>query len=192
MYHVLHSFGPLFKPTLMLGAIPEVEGIESWMSGQPITVPVAEPLVLEIDPDEAGEPREMYELEALVLSRRLVDALVEAGVDNLQIYSAVLQGPESGREFPHYCLVNVVGAVCCADLEQSVYTTTSTSPTINVAFDELVIDPIRARGALMFRLGESLGTIVVHEDVKRYLLDRGFSMLTFEDVGASAADGDAR
>jgi hypothetical protein len=178
----MHCYAPLFTDTLALGEIPEVDDVESWMSGSAVVVPVPEPLEIEIDPDEPGLPQEMYELEALIMSDRLLRALQEIGVDNLQPYRARLVGPESGRVFENYHLVNVVGAVLCADLERSEYDPPPGSPTISVAFDRLVIDEARTGGTLLFRLGESLSKILVHEKVKRHLESRGFDMLTFDEV----------
>lgn len=182
MYHVLNCFGALFQPTLALGAIPDVDGIESWMNGQTIDVPVPEPLVIEIDPDEPGEPLEMYQLEALIMSTRLANALQEAGVDNLQSFAAVLRAPESGRTFEGYRLVNVVGAVSCADMTRSEFVAPPGRPTISVAFDKLVIDERRTGGALLFRLAESLGTILVHDRVKRHLDASGLRTLHYTPV----------
>lgn len=182
MYFAMHCYGPLFADVLALGAIPEVEGVDSWMSGEAIAATVPEPLEIEIDPDEPGDPLEMYELEALIMSERLLRALQEIGVDNLQAYRARLVGPESGRTFENYFLVNVVGAVSCADLELSEYDPPPGRPTISVAFERLVIDEKRTGGTLLFRLAESLSTILVHEKVKLHLESRGFDMLTFDEV----------
>lgn len=182
MYFVLDCFGPLFKDVVSLGAIPDVPGVASWMSGQPIAVPVPEPLVIEIDPDEPGSPLEMYQLEALILSKRLARALEEAGVDNLQVYDVALRGPESGRLIDDYCIANIVGPVSCADLARSDYIPPPGRPTISVVFESLVVDEARAGGILMFRLAESLSTILVHEMVKTHLEARGFDMLTFRST----------
>jgi hypothetical protein len=187
MYYSLNCFGPLFKEVVSLGAIPDVEGVESWMSGQPIAVPVPEPLVIEIDPDEPGSPLEMYQLEALVLSKRLARALEEAGVDNLQLYDVELRGPASGRVFDDYCVANVVGPVSCADLARSAYVAPPGRPTISVVFESLVVDEARAGGILMLRLAESLSTILVHDKVKTHLERRGFDMLTFRSTAPPPA-----
>jgi hypothetical protein len=108
-------------------------------------------------------------------------------VDNLQLYQARLRGPESQRVFDDFYVVNVVGAVSCADLSKSEYEPPPGRPTISVAFEKLVIDESKTRGALLFRLAESLSTIIVHEGVKRHLDRRGFDMLTFREIESSSA-----
>ena len=129
----------------------------------------------------------MYELEALIMSGRLLRALEESGVDNLQAFRAVLLGPESGRALDDYYIVIVVGAVSCADLGRSEYDPPPGPPTISVAFERLVIDEARTGGALLFRLAESVSTILVHEKVKLHLESRGFDMLTFDEVSSASA-----
>jgi hypothetical protein len=185
MYFEMHCFGPLFTDVLALGEIPEVDEVDSWMTGSAIIAPVPEPLEIEIDPDEPGLPLEMYELEALIVSERLLRAIQEIGVDNLQPYRARLIGPESRRVFEGYFLVNVVGAISCADLTLSEYIAPPGRPTISVAFETLVIDEARAGGMLLFRLAESLSTVLVHEKLKLHLDSRGFDMLTFREVASA-------
>jgi hypothetical protein len=182
VYHEMHCFGPLFTDVIALGAIPEFEHVQSWMSGQPLSAPVPEPITIDIDPDEPGSPLEMYELEALIVSDRLLRALRSSGVDNLQSFRVTLRGPQSGRVIEDYHIVNIVGAVSCADLSESRFDPPPGRPTISVAFSRLVIDESRTAGALLFRLAESLSTIIVHDDVKRHLETTGFDMLTFRNV----------
>ena len=177
-YSVLQCWGP--DDYLVIGSAPEVEGVESWISGDPILTPIPEPLEFEADPDEPLEPKELYNMDVLLMSDRLVAALQEAGVDNLQVYRALIRAPESRRTWSNYAVVNVVGAVQCADLTRSEYVAHG-PPIIDVDFDSLVIDEEKAGGQLMFRLAEDLTAILVHDRVKDHLLARGFDMLTFQD-----------
>src|SRR5947207_10152009 len=89
-YYVLECFTPLDADPADIGVLPDVEGVETWMDGSLISVPVPEPLQLELDPNEPGLLKEMYNLEMLVMSERLVSALRHAGVDNLQVFRAVI------------------------------------------------------------------------------------------------------
>ena|SRR5687768_16074699 len=183
-YYELHCFSRLFTDVLELGEIPQFDHVESRMSGQPLPAPVPEPVVIPIEDDGPGEPLEMYELEALIMSGKLLRQLKSAGVDNLEAFRAILRG-DNGRTIDDYFIVNVVGAIACANLEESEYDPPTGRATINVWFDRLVIDEDRAGNTKLFRLGENLGTILVHEDVKRHLEDGGFHMLTFREVPSS-------
>jgi len=186
-YYVLMCFTPWFTKSASIGPAPQVEGVSSWIKGQLIDTPVPQPLPFSVepdeddrDPDEPGVLLEMYQDSYVLMTTRLVDALREAGVDNLQVYDAVISDPRTGSVADNYKVVNVVGVVACADLGRSTYTATG-APLIDVSFDSLVIDEKRAGGLLLFRLAESLSAIIVHERVKRHLLAKGFDMLTFRD-----------
>ncbi|MBK6534554.1 MAG: hypothetical protein IPF99_34880 [Deltaproteobacteria bacterium] len=179
-HYVLQCFSPLFDPVLALGALPEVDGVESWMAGTLITTSVPQPVEVTVDRDEPGDLLELYQLEALVMSERLVSALRAAGVDNLQVFDLVIRAPESGRVFTTHKLVNVVGRVACADLTRSTYASPRGSPLIDVDFDGLAIDEGRAGDHLLFRLAECVSAVIVHEQLRRQLIDQGFSMLTFQ------------
>lgn len=52
-------------------------------------------------------------------------------------------------------------------------------PMVSVDFDSLAIDAARARGALMFRLAESVSGIVVHESVRKAVEAAGIDSLSF-------------
>ena len=186
-YYVLMCFTPWFTKSASIGPAPQVEGVSSWIKGQLIDTPVPQPLQFTVEPDEddrepdePGVLLEMYQDSYVLMTNRLVDALHEAGVDNLQLFDAVISDPRTGSISADYKVVNVVGVVACADLGRSTYTATGT-PLIDVSFDRLVIDPQRAGGLLLFRLAESLSAIIVHERVKSHLLAKGFDMLTFRD-----------
>ena len=186
-YYVLMCFTPWFTKSASLGPAPQVAGVSSWIKGQLIDTPVPQPLPFTVEPDEddrepdePGVLLEMYQDSYVLMTKRLVDALQEAGVDNLQLFDAVISDPRTGMVSADYKVVNVVGVVACADLGKSTYTT-SGAPLIDVSFDSLAIDEKRAGGLLLFRLAESLSAIIVHERVKSHLLAKGFDMLTFRD-----------
>lgn len=180
MYTILQCFAPLFQDAAGLGACPDVEGVASWMDGRPITAPVPEPLAMELDAEAPGVLLELYQLEMLIMTERLLAALREAGVDNLQDYALHLRDPATGQVTEGYRAVNVVGLVACADLGRSTFEAPPGAPMLDVDFDGLVIDEARAGGRLLFRLAECVSAIVVHDSVREHLLARGFDMLTFQ------------
>jgi hypothetical protein len=165
-----------------------VDGVESWISGRAIEVPMPEPIVFDVeldeddrDPLEPGVLLEMYQFGVVLMTERLVNALREAGVDNLQVFNAVIRDRFAGTVAVSHRVVNVVGVVACADMQHSTYSAPDGSAVIDVSFDSLVIDHHRAGGHLLFRLAESLAAIIVHQRVKDRLLAAGFDMLTFRD-----------
>lgn len=107
---------------------------------------------------------------------RLVTALQQAGVDNLQIFPAVVVDAVSGIEYQDYVVANVIGVVSCADLSRS-----SGEPIANAYyFNQLKIDPSRAHDLFLFRLKESLIEIVVHQKVAEAIERAGFRGIVLE------------
>jgi hypothetical protein len=178
-YYVLQCFSPLDADPAEIGRIPAIEGVESWMKGALIDAPIQEPIELELDPNEPGPMLEMYNLGMLILSERLVAALQDAGVDNLQVFRVGITDPATGERRTDYRAVNIVGCVAAADLNKSVWSSAGRRPIIDVEFDSLTIDPKRAGGFLLFRLAECISAIIIHASVRQSLLDAGFDMLTF-------------
>lgn len=112
--------------------------------------------------DDAQLPHFESELVP-VMSRRLVEALQGAGITNLQLFPAVLQNSKTGATWTDYFAVNVVGLIACASpsSKMEVLGLRSDGQTPLAVFNELIVAPQRAGGALMFRLAEAPGTILL-------------------------------
>ena len=98
-----------------------------------------------------------------LMSRRLVETLEGAGVDNLQKFEAELHDETSGEINRYFYVVNVVGLVAAADLSKS----KSLPLGGGHVFTDLTVDPSKTQGLLVFRLAESLIDIIVHERVAK-------------------------
>lgn len=179
-YTVLQCVGERGVPVAGLGASPIVPAVDSWIKGALIVEPVEQPVVMELDPEEPGTLLDLYQLDVLVMSKRLVDALIEAGVDNLQVFGLLLIDPTTGARIDSHRLVNIVGAVAVADMAQSRVAGTRGPAMMDVDFDSLAVDESRAAGFLLFRLAECLTAILVHDRVRRHLSARGFTSLVFQ------------
>jgi len=164
--------------------VPPDDETHLWMSGTRFEDPSASPLVMEWDPDtEDGERLAFYEGDPLLMTKELVVALQETGVDNLDTYETVIRSP-SGKEDCHdYLAVNIIGAIAVADMEQSetidIHGTGTTM--IDVDFESLVIDEEKAAGHLFFRLAECVSAVIVGEPVVEHLKKKGGFGLTFLD-----------
>lgn len=114
-----------------------------------------------------------------LMQKRLVDVLRSAGVDNLQTFPTEIRHEGTNEEVLGYVAVNIVGRVSCIDLESS-----EAEPFVGeeLYIKKLVIDPAKARGALMFRLHESSMIVLVHEKVAQAIKAGGFLGLTLEPV----------
>lgn len=116
-----------------------------------------------------------------LMTHRLVAALRQAGVDNLQTYETRLIDPLGTPPAPPdlYLAVNIVGRVAAADLSKSVLNPEVKERMISMDFHSLAVDEKRARGALMFRLAENISAVLVHESVKKHVETSGIDTLTW-------------
>lgn len=154
-----------------------------WIRGRLMKDP-AKPIEMELWSRGGGTGLAELFLDSIPLFRQdLVDALVAAGVDNLQAFPAVLTRPD-GQKVTSYRAVNILGLVKCADLGKSQYDDIGGTGLVAVAFRKLVIDAAAARNLLFFRLAESVASIIVHERVKAALEPRGFKYLSWRSLAA--------
>lgn len=163
-YFVMRCDG--IAPATMVQRVSEWYG-GPWMSGQIIRIPVPSPFVFRLVPEYPGEMLPMYDGGILLMRDDLIKALHEAGVDNLQLFPAVIQDEEKQIAHTNYKAVNVIGLIACADMGASTrMDPDDDTDLIDVDFDSLVIDETKTGGALLFRLAESVNAIIVHRTVR--------------------------
>lgn len=190
MYYVLDRFGSS-HPCRWIAGWPHINGV-NWEAGRRHARPVPTPLTLELEPlnrasSDHGPELPEYFVGTIPLFRiDLLDAFARAGVDNLDLYDVVIRDPDDGRTHSNYKAVNIIGVIAAADMKKSNATVHTGGPVIDVEFDELVVDESKPRGALIFRLAEATGTILVHERLRDHLLAKGFDKLEFLEPGEVA------
>jgi hypothetical protein len=172
MYYMMLCLSPSNANHAMLGYIKD-DRARSWHSGTRFTVPPPEPIQVEVDPDMPGIIPEFTDQPLPLMSQRLLAALQSAGVTNLDNYRAVITDPTTNRVYDDHVAVNIIGKVAAADKGKSGY-----DPEIPW-FDKVVLDKLAPRGALMFRLAESVNAILVHESVKKRVESSGIDTLTW-------------
>ncbi len=177
-----------YRPCRWIADWPYVEDADFDM-GTRISVPVPKPLEFVLEPlnpksDQHGpEMPALFKIPVPLFRDDLLAAMAAGGVDNLDAYDAVVREPDGSKAYTNYKAVNVVGLVAAADMARSKATVHPGGPVIDVEFDDLVLDPSRARGALIFRLAEATASIFVHDRLRRHLLASGFDELTFLPPG---------
>jgi hypothetical protein len=169
-------------PATTIGTRPDLPR-GPWMTGQRITYEVPRPLVYALDPDVPGELLPMYKSSAPLMRADLLAALSESGVDNLQLFDAVLRDPIKNAEHKDYKAVNIVGVVAAADLAASQMMGTTDSTLIDADFHRLAFREKIPNDLLLFRLAESVNAIVVHDRVKRRIESAGIPGMTFYASG---------
>jgi hypothetical protein len=159
-------------------------GVLSFISGKPLSgnLPAPFQFTMEVNLDVDGNPMEprldAYFPEQSVMHKRLVAAIQAAGVDNIQTFPAVLTNARTAQTINEYLVVNVIGLVSCANLDES-----ATEPLADVYyFHNLVIDPKKTRNMLLFRLAESQMEIIVDEKVARAIEGGHFTGVVLESL----------
>ena len=152
MYYILECYGPDEEDRRSLASIPSIEGI-NWSLGRQFEKPIPNPFEVVLDAESSGLMMPMFKRKVLLFSDDMLKALASAGVDNLELYPALLTDPTSGKKWTNYKAVNIIGLVACADMDKSEWEAPSGSAIIDVDFDSLAIDESKTRGLLMFRLG---------------------------------------
>jgi hypothetical protein len=138
------------------------------------------------DEEEVVEEPRMFAFfpEPCVMHQNFVAALRKAGVDNVQTFPAVITEEETGRQFTDYVAANIVGLVSCANVAES-----KAHEFADVyVFEDLVIDPKKTHGLLLFRLAESQIEIIVHESAAKAIEAGNFEGVVLEPL-AEASTG---
>lgn len=140
----------------------------SFQDGVLIQEPLPSPLVFRVDfPKSAMLPHLLGDI-ILVASDRFVATLRKAGVDNFQLFPAVLRNPEVGAEWTGFHAFNVLGLLDAADMNASRYLTIMEGeghlpPVVN--FEELVLARAATHDQPMFRVLQSSSLLAVHQRV---------------------------
>ncbi len=149
---------------------PDVGDENSFLSGKLIQAQHLPSLVFEVDFPDAEKLPHFFDSEVPLASKKFIDTLMKAGVDNFQVFPATVINPDTGGQWNDYFAFNVLGLVACANLDKSDYDTLleGNPEGINIpslAFNELVLDQSKLKGLLFFRLGESPIDLIVHQQV---------------------------
>ena len=166
-------------PSAALGKGPPMNNAP-WFHGGRIAEDFLVPLVYTLDPSRPGNLNAMYSGIGYHLMRDdLIEALQAAGVDNLQLFPAVIIDPTTGTEHKNYKAFNVVGVVAAADMAKSQRMPTTDSTMIDVDFASLAIDEVKAAPYRLFRLAESVNAIIVNDVVKAEVKSRAIPGMKF-------------
>ncbi len=183
-YYILNS--GVGEESARITLEPELPfGYDNWRTGERINIDIIQPLVYKIDEYGEGVLRAFYgEIANPLMVDALVNALRECGVNNLDLYTAVIAETRTGKQYKNYKAVNIIGLVQCVDMGKSIHSslglTGDTSDDV-LFFKKLVLDEGKARASklLMFRIAENPSVILVHKNVKEHLEKMKFERLEF-------------
>ncbi len=166
---------------MLLYEPPDPSFDDGWFGGRRFKTAPKEPVIVTIQPGNEQGDLLSYFGTATLMSDAFYEALREAGVDNLDVYEAVIQSKDGSVVHRGYKAFNLVGLVQAADLKATVFSDPQGSRLIDASIESLAIDPVKARGALMFRLAEYVGAVIVHEQVKRVIEAKRFPHVIFRE-----------
>lgn len=159
----------------------------TWINGQYIDFEVPQPIVYDLKIDEYDtipNVKVLGDAQPIpYIHNSLMEALLAAGVDNIQYYDAVIRDLKRNIDHTDFKAFNVVGLVSAADMSASTMMGTSNSTMIDTDFDRLVLDEEKCAGKLLFRLAENITAIVVSEAVKNEVEKRGIKGVMFYPSG---------
>ena len=181
MYYMLKCHSPFETQPSLLDYNPDrlSDGfLRGWKTGKRFLQSPVEPISIQIDEGESGVLLEYYDATVALMSTRLAKVLTDTGVSNIDFYKAEIHDLETGEMHRDRLAFNLIGAIAAADFAKSKFQADD-GYLISVDFDSLAIDDAKTRGALMFRLAESVNGVVVHETVKAAIEAAGINTLTF-------------
>lgn len=144
---------------------------------QPKNMP--EPIEYEIDTEIGGSYLPTTFLSEPVFSVGFIQALINCGIDNIETYEVNIVNPDTGEHIEGYRAINIIGKIACADMDNSECERLIEDQYV---FRQLIINPLKARGAYIFRLAQCTQIILVHEDIVKQLPTEFFKDLKFQPV----------
>jgi hypothetical protein len=177
-YYVLESSNP---DRMLLYDFDDPGPEDNWLIGQRFRSAPAEPVVVQIQPGYERKDLLPFFGTPPVMSAEFHDALRAAGVDNIDVYDAVLRSKDGSVEHAGFKAFNVVGLVAAADLSRTRFAPENPSRVVDASIESLVIDPAKVKDLLLFRLAEYVSAVIVHERLRRAIEARQFPHVLFRD-----------
>ena len=167
---------------------PDLGPWTDWLSGRPHEDDVEVPTPLEVELDsQYGKKLGDYLDDSLpIVSDRMLQVLRDVGVDNFDAYAVVLVDPEDNARHEGYWAIQVIGRIAAADLDKSDVSDPLGVGHTALQFRELALDESRAMALPLFRLHESVSTILVSESVKVALESAQLELVSLVKVGDKA------
>jgi uncharacterized protein DUF1629 len=157
----------------------------TWGLGTKIKKAVPTPVRCTIDAAKGATIPDIFFWKIPLYSDRLLAALTNAGVDNLETYDAEIANHESSEVRTDFKATNVVGKIECVNLKKSEFDKSSEFPMIE--FSKIVLNEKKIGKAKMFRLAENPLFIVVSQEVRDALAGDewiGLSITSLDDDDA--------
>ncbi len=154
-------------------------------TGKLITAPIPNPLEFEVDCiDQAPH---LLGVEIPIMSGRMAKCFADLGIDNLQLFPAILRNPDTGKTWEDYFAFNVVGLANPVDVGASkalvIMDGEDLVPPV-LAFEEVVFSREKTQDLDMFRLSQDrlmwLVSERIMEGLRRMKPDGGWGFMSMK------------
>ncbi len=167
------------EPIILVYSIKDPSDNDSWMWGRPFIAKVQEPVEAVVIPDnDKGVLLPFYNTPQ-IMRKDVYEALTNAGVDNIEVYRAVVKTEEGNIVSDDYLAYNIIGVVKAVDISKTQFAPENPSRLIDASVEKLTINANGTKGLLLFRLAESIRTIMVHDRVKAAIESRRIPYIVF-------------
>jgi hypothetical protein len=176
-YYVMKGLAE--ERTVLLYSLESPSNRDNWMLARPFSVAISEPVEAVVNAEnETGVLLPFYNTPQ-IMREDVYDAVRSAGVDNVDVYKALVKREDGSVFAENYLAYNILGALKAVDLGKSQFAPENPSRMMDASIEKLTVDESQVGNLLMFRLAESLRTIVVHESVKTAVEARGIAHIAF-------------
>ena len=186
-YFVLDYFTNPLVPDPEVGPFLEiheedvsVDGADAWQTGDRFDAEIATPIEIEATPHHGytGPPHDYFDGAIAFMSPRLVEVLRAEGVDNLDLYAAVITYRTTGERHPVFAF-NLIGLVAAVDTKRSKLSSADGDNTIDTGIAGFAVDLAKAGDRRLFRLAENSLTVLAHARIKDAIRAAGIDTFAF-------------
>ena len=120
-----------------------------------------------------------YMSPAIIGKKEFYQDLLDCGVDNIEVKPVVIRDTVNNREYTDHLLLNILGRVSCALMNESDYEALGDDMNI---IDKLVLRKSDLPDLNLFLVNEDTDCIVISERVHSYLSSKGYEDIYFEQL----------
>jgi hypothetical protein len=177
-YYILACPEPMGQRAARFSYYPDDLDLD-WSRGAAMPPGLKLPVEAVLELGDEGYIRDLVEVPLPMVSKRLAEALQQAGVSNVEFFPCRVTVKATGQVIEDSLAFNIVGAVSCVDKSRSRFKDPGGLGKISMMFEKLVLKDPGAQGLHIFRLAEFIGVIVVSEVLRRHLEAAVFPDLMF-------------
>ena len=126
-----------------------------------------------------GDMATLYIIPAVISTKQFYNHLTSLGIDNIEVHPVIIKNEVEDTENHDYVLLNIIGRITCADMNQSEYS--SLGDGMNI-INKLVIDRSKTHGQEFFLVHEDTDCIVISGRIYEELKEANYPDLYFEKL----------